>query len=341
MIRPKRTGALALFGAISLATACGGSSPGGIAAPTGNPAPNFKLAATVPLPGSGGHGDLVAYDPAKKLVYLAHHGDDLVVIDPTAKKITADVKVGADPNGVAFDSSYLYVTTGGANTIAVVSISDWKVVKQITSKDTGPDGIWLDSSTQKLYVISDDGNDVMVFTAGANPTQTATIPLLPEKPTSGPDVGVLVPSKKRLYEPDDSLVEIIDLTSGKVTKSVDTKLPIAKNGATKNMVYDPKTNHLWVATTAKKVLILDADTLETVGSIPATASDDQMAFDPGRRLIYAFGGTGFDAFDADKMTLVASVDTGSKTTHTGAVNPTTHEVYIYEGDANLLGIYTP
>ncbi len=67
------------------------------------------------------------------------------------------------------------------------------------------------------------------------------------------------------------------------------------------MVYDPKTNHLWVATTAKKVMILDAD----------------------------------------KMTLVASVDTGSKTTHTGAVNPTTHEVYIYEGDANLLGIYTP
>jgi YVTN family beta-propeller protein len=330
-----------LSAVLGLAISCGSSGPSGTAATTNLAPPNFKLAATVPLPGSGGHGDLVVYDTAKKLVYLAHHGDDLVVIDPTTKKITADVKVGADPNGVAFDGSYLYVTTGGANTIAVVSLSDWKVVKQVTSKDTSPDGIWLDPGSQKLYVISDDGNDVMVFTAGSNPTQTGTIALLPEKPTSGPDVGVLVPSKKRLYEPDDSLVEIVDLTSGKVTKSVDTKLPIAKNGATKNMVYDPKTNHLWVATTAKKVLIMDADTLETVGSIPATASDDQMAIDPGRRLIYAFGGTGFDAFDADKMTLVASVDTGSKTTHTGAVNPDTHDVYVYEGDANLVGIYRP
>jgi len=341
VIRPK-TRVLVLFAALGLAASCGGSSPSGTAGATANPAPpNFKLATTIALPGTGGHGDLVSYDAAKKLVYLAHHGDDLVVIDPTSKKVTADIKVGADPNGVAFDSSYLYVTTGGANTIAVVSISDWKVVKQVTSKDTGPDGIWLDPGSQKLYVISDDGNDVEVFTAGSNPTQTATIALLPEKPTSGPDVGVLVPSKKRLYEPDDSLVEIVALTSGKVTKSVDTKLPIAKNGATKNMVYDAKTNHLWVATTAKKVLVLDADTLATVGSISATASDDQMAIDPGRRLIYAFGGTGFDAFDADKMTLVASVDTGSKTTHTGTVNTDTHDVYVYEGDANLLGIYKP
>jgi YVTN family beta-propeller protein len=137
-----------LFAAVGLVTSCGGASPSATAGATANPAPNFKLAATIPLPGSGGHGDLVAYDAAKKLVYLAHHGDDLVVIDPAAKKVMADIKVGADPNGVAFDSSYLYVTTGGANTIAVVSISDWKVVKQVTSKDTGPDGIWLDSGSQ-------------------------------------------------------------------------------------------------------------------------------------------------------------------------------------------------
>jgi YVTN family beta-propeller protein len=341
LISKRRVGIVALLAGLGLATSCGGAAGSGTqeaATKTAAP-PNFQQVTTIPLPGSGGHGDLVVYDSAKKAVYLAHHGDDMVVIDTKTNKVTQDVKVGKDPNGIAFDSSYLYVTTGSDNTLAVVSRSGWNVLKQVPSKGTGPDGIWLDPASQKLFVISDGDNTVEVFSGGSSPTLTSTIPLLPEKPQTGPDVGVLVPSKKRLYQPSDALVEIVDIASGKVTKSVDTKIPLANNGATKNMVYDPRTNRLWVATTAKKVLILNADTLETIGSIPTTTSDDQLAIDPGRRLVYAFGGTGFDTFDADRMVKVASVDTGSQITHTGTVDTDTHNVYVYEGAANVVGVY--
>ena len=124
---------------------------------------------------------------------------------------------------------------------------------------------------------------------------------------------------------------------------MDTHVKLTKTGGTKNMVFDAKTNHLWVGTTGKEVLILDPDTLQIVGRAPAHGGIDEVSFDPGLRLVYTFEGSakGFDAYNADTMQPVGFVDTGSGNTHTGDVNPSNHFVYAYEGDANVVGVYAP
>jgi YVTN family beta-propeller protein len=305
-------------------------------------APNgYTLVGTIPLPGPAGHGDWVAYDPSNQYIYLSHHGSNVVVIDTKTNKVIANISSPDlnSPDVIAFSPKYVYVAAEKAGKIVVISKATWKIVGTATSKGPSPDGIFLDAAMGRLYVVSNDANRLEVYGAGNQPNLIATYPLEPAKPKSGPDVGILVPSKNTLFEPDDALVLAINLDTGQITRRLDTHLPITGNGATKGMVYDAKGDHLWVATTDKRVLVLNPDTFAMVKTLPATEADDQMGFDPGLRLIFAFGGHGFDVYNADTMAHIAYVNTGSGVTHTGAVDPATHQVYVYEGHANVLGVY--
>jgi hypothetical protein len=302
----------------------------------------YTQVTTIPLPGKGGHGDWVTYDPDTNSVYVALHESGVAVIDADANKVVADVDPIPGPNGIAYDSGYLYVAAGDSNELVVISKGDWKIVGRLKTKGTSPDGVWV-PALGTVALSSDDNNWVEIYSSGASPRLLATIPLQPANPKTGPDVGVYVASKGTLYMPVDSLVEAVDLKTGKIGARVDTGVPLTKNGGTKNMTYDAAKNLLWVGTTANKALILDADTLEVRGSVPAHGGIDEVSFDPGRRLVYTFESSakGFDVFNADTRLPVAYVNTGSGNTHTGDVNPKTHNVYVYEGDANMVAVYAP
>lgn len=302
----------------------------------------YNLVTKISLPGKGGHGDWVTYDPDTNSVYVSLHESGVAVIDADANKVVADVEPIKGPNGIAYDSGYLYVAAADTNELVVVSKGDWKVVGRVTTKGTGPDGVWV-PTLGTVLVSSDDKNWVEVYSAGASPRLLATIPLLPANFQNGPDVGVYVPAKGILYMPVDALVEAVNVKTGKIGAMVDTHLPLTQNGGTKNMIYDPARNSLWVGTTAGKALILDADTLEIRGSVPSHGGIDEVSFDPGLRLVYTFESSakGFDVFNADTRLPVGYINTGSGNTHTGDVNPKTHNVYVYEGDANVVAVYSP
>ena len=293
----------------------------------------------IPLPGSGGHGDWVTYDSANGYVYLGHHGSDIIVIDTANNSIIADINGVPEPNGIAYDSNYLYASSAAGNFIAVITKTNWTITGNVKTNGTTPDGIWYSQRYGRVYVASDDANHVESYTAGPDPKLLNIYPLLPVNPKSGPDVGVLVDSKNTLYVPDDNLVLSLDLTSGQITNQLSTNLTVGVEGATKNMIYDNVTNRLWVATTNNQTWVLNADTLKPIEVLPATFPDDQMAFDPTMRLIYAFGGTGFDVYDANTPQHLIFVDTSSPITHTGTVDTANHEVYAYEGQANVVGVY--
>jgi DNA-binding beta-propeller fold protein YncE len=265
----------------------------------------------------------------------------VVVVDTKTAKVIANIDSPdlSTPDVITFDSEYLYVTAEKAGKIVVISKASWKIVGTAATKGSSPDGIWLDADMGRLYVVSNDANQLEVYGAGDHPRLIATYPLEPAKPKTGPDVGILVPFKNKLYEPDDALILAIDLDSGQITRRLDTGLPVTESGATKGMVFDSRGDHLWVATTGKQVLVLDPDTLAKLKTQAATEADDQMGFDPSLRLVYVFGGHGFDVYSADTMEHVAYVDTESAVTHTGVVDPATHQVYVYEGQANVLGVY--
>ncbi len=302
----------------------------------------YTLVATVPLPGKAGHGDWVTYDPEMNSVYIALHESGVAVIDADANTVVADIEPVPAPNGIAYDSGYLYVAAGATNELVVISKGDWKIVGRVRTKGAAPDGVWV-PSIGTVAVSCDQNNWVEVYSSGESPRLLATVPLYPSSPEIGPDVGLYVASKGILYMPVDSLVEAVDLETGKVRAWVDTHIPLTKLGGTKNLTYDPARDLLWVGTTANKVLILGADALALRGSVPAHGGIDEVSFDPALRLVYAFESSaqGFDVFNADTRLPVAYINTGSGNTHTGDVNTRTHNVYVYEGDANVVAVYAP
>jgi hypothetical protein len=328
--------------AAALVATAWGAGVAAAATMTGPPSmPNgYTLRTTIPLPGPAGHGDWVAFDPGTGDIYLSHHGQNFVVVDPRTNKVIANIDSPylADANVMAFDPKYVYVTAGKSNQLVVISKASWKIVGTVQT-ESSPDGIWVDSARDRLYLISDDANRVEVYDMGNQPHLLAKYPLEPAKPVAGPDVGTLVPSKGTLYEPDDNLVLAMNINNGRIAKRLNTDLKIGKTGATKGIVYDPKTDRLWVGTTDKQVWIVNPDTLARITSVPATEADDQLVIDPSMRRVYAFGGHGFDVYNADNMQHLAYVDTGSAITHTGTVDLANHEVYVYEGKANVLGVY--
>ena len=310
---------------------------------------HFKKIASIELPGKKGHGDLVVFDPSNKMLYVSMP-DDGAVIDTRTNKVVADLQNIPSPNGVAFDSKYIYWTAaegagaGKTNAVIIIDKKTWKEVSRITTKGTSPDGIALDRKTNTLYVTSDDNNWIEVYSAGEHPQFKAEWPLLPKDPKAGPDVGTLVPSLHAIFQPDDGLFERVDTRNGKVDQSVDEQLKLTKHGGTKASIYDAKHHRLWVGTTNNEVLVVNASDLKTIAKVPTHGGIDDVEFDPKLDLVYAYGGNdrkGFDVYDAKTMKPVTFVSTDVGQTHTGAVNSANHLVYAYGGLGGTVDVFKP
>lgn len=322
---------------------------GALAAPAIANTWQFKKVATITLPGPKGHGDLVAFDSSNKMVYVSMPNGG-AVIDTRTNKVVADFKNIPSPNGVTFDSNYVYWTAaegagaGKTNGVVVIDKKTWKEVDRVTTKGTTPDGIQIDPETNTLYVTSDDNNWIEVYSAGEHPQWKATWPLLPKNPKSGPDVGTLVPSMHAIFQPDDALFEHVNTETGKIDQHIDSGLKLTKHGGTKASIYDAKHGRLWVGTTDDEVLVLNASDLSTIAKPADHGGIDDVEFDPKLGLVYAFGGNGrkgFDVFDAKTMKPITFVWTNVGQTHTGAVDTDNDEVYAYGGVGGVVDVFKP
>ena len=310
---------------------------------------HFEKIASIELPGKKGHGDLVAYDPSNHMLYVSMP-DDGAVIDTKTNKVVTDLKNIPSPNGMAFDSHYVYWTAaegagaGKTNAVVIIDKKTWKEVGRITTKGTSPDGIAIDRRTNTLYVTSDDNNWIEVYSAGEHPQLKATWPLMPKDPKAGPDVGTLVTSHHAIFQPDDAFFERVDTRTGHIDQSVDEQLKLTKHGGTKASIYDARHHRLWVGTTNNEVLVVNASDLKTIAKVPTHGGIDDVEFDPKLGLVYAYGGNGrkgFDVYDAATMKPVAFVSTDVGQTHTGAVNSSNHLVYAYAGEGAVVDVFKP
>ena len=328
---------------------------------------HYVKVAEIYLPCPTGHGDWVAFDPSNQMLYVSMKEDGMAVIDTRTNKLVKAVKDIPNPNGMSFDANYVYETAaeglpqgmsgannatgfGTINEIVVIDKKTWQIVDRVETKGTTPDVTGL--ANGRLYVDSDDHNWMEVYATGAHPQLVAVWHLWPANSNAwwldttdftGPDAFGLSPDGREIYQSVDQYVEVVNTQTGAIDRHVELPIELTSKGGTKGELLDPKAHRLWVSTTHTKpgVFVLNPDTLQTIKTIPEPAGTDQLSFDPSLRLFYTFGGKGFGAYDADSMELVADVNTGVGTTHTGDVNPATHAVYAYEGDRAAVGVFVP
>ena len=325
----------------------------------------FQLLKIIHLPTTDRGGDVVGYDAGNHDVYVSMGKTDSggVVLDADDDSLVKVIRNDIiRPSGMAWDPGYVYWTSdvhlkanehGRDRTIrrfaqvVVVAKSAWKVVDTFTTVGTGADGIWADPGLGRLYVALDDSNWIDEYTLGGMPRFVRKIALFPHA-GSGPDLGVLVRSQNLLYMPDDCWEEKIDLRTGRIearTSIVPYLQRAARRGGanTKGQIYDAREHTLWVGTNRARIFVFDARNLKVIAHLPAHAGIDQVAYDPAFRLVYAFesDAKGFDVYNAATMRHVAFVSTGYAKTHTGAVDPLNHEVFVYAGAAHAVYVYRP
>lgn len=295
---------------------------------------------TLDLPGKGGHGDIVAYDPGQKAVYIAQSPDDNVIVINTQTQAIEKVIPGIkNDNGIAVGSKYIYVAAGDDNKLAVIEKGTWKVVANVETGGKSPDAVYYDEKDKKIFVANDDTNTMGVISTEAPFKLVTSFPLSSDKAQSGPDLGVLIPDKNRLYQSVDNYILVIDTATNKIINKFTTDVAIAKTGGTKDMIYDPGKNIIWLGTTSKKVFAMDPDTGK-MNEVVTQSGMDQITWDPVSKMLF-LGESGSGSMEVINMTTQKSIgavkmDTGF---HTLDVDTDQHMVYAYLNNSNKVAIY--
>lgn len=298
----------------------------------------YALLKTIDLPGDkGGHGDWTTFDPDTRTVWLSQSPDhNVVVIDAATNTIKAVIPDIKDGNGIALSPQFAFLSDNGSNVTIVVDKRTFKRVATLTPVGKGPNGTNVVPSTGNVY-ISSDSNDMTVFQATAPFAQVATFKLQPNPAKDGPDVALYVPSKDRLYQPDDNMIAVIDPHTNKVLAVWDPGI----KGQAKPIVYDAKTNHFVLGTTDLKMLVLDADSGKVLASIPVKGKVDETVIDEGLRRAYVGDKAGvIEVIDLDTNAVVGALPS-EQNVHTLAVDPTSHAVYVYRNESNKVDVFAP
>ncbi len=298
----------------------------------------YKLVKTIDLPGDkGGHGDYVVFDPDTNTVWLAQSPDHQdVVIDAKTNTVKDVIPNIANGNLIALTPKYAFLNDANSTSVTVLNKRTMKPVGTFAVQGKTPDGMIYDPKTGNIYVAADDTNDVTVVKAAPPFAQVAHFALQPDHPKDGPDVGVLVPATGRIYQPDDNVVDVIDPK----TNTVELVWKPDVKGDAKPMVYDPKTKHLFMGTTDKKMLVLDAATGAQVASIPLKGSVDEVAIDPTARRAFVGDKAGvIEVVDLDNNTIADTIPS-EKNVHTLAVDTKNHMIYVYRNQSNKVDVFS-
>ncbi len=299
---------------------------------------HYARIATIDLPGDkGGHGDWATFDPDTRTVWLSQSPDHNVVVVDTGSNTIKHVIPGIeDGHGIGFSSKYAFISDNAKNVTVVVDKHAFGQVAILKPAGKGPNGVAVDSKTGNVFVGSDSA-DMTVFSGKPPFAQIASFKLSDKPSKDGPDVGVFVRTKDRLYQPIDNVVAIVDPNQHKVIATWD----VGVRGQTKPMVFDHKTGRFLVGTTDQQMLSVDAGTGRVMKTIPVKGKVDETVIDEIARRAFVGDKAGLiEVIDLDQAAVVDSLPS-EPNVHTLAVDPGSHSIYVYRNESNKLDVFAP
>lgn len=257
------------------------------------PAP-LKLADSVQLPGYTGDFDHFAIDRKDGRVFLAgEESAELEVFDLKSGKILQRLKGFGVPHSLFYmpDANEILVIDGEKP--SQVFDAATLTVKRSYSLPKGADSVGYDSSTKHLWVVT-GGKDVPQKDSNLIEFDPATGKIAKSVhfdadhveamavEQHGPDLYINVTDKNYLA--------VVDKTSGKIVKQI----PIKEAEQNAPIAIDEADHRLFEVTRKPgKLIVLNADTGQTIATFPAPDRTDEVVWDPDNRRVYVAGGQGY------------------------------------------------
>jgi DNA-binding beta-propeller fold protein YncE len=280
------------------------------------------------LPGPAAHFDFMGVDPSAHRILAAHTGaGTLELLDLNLGKPMNAIPVG-DAQGVAVDVRGHRYFLGNDKKQSIVTL-DSKSLKQISEvKVDGPvDAIAFDPKNGLVFAAMDDGNLLWVVDPKAAKV-IATIPI-----PGVPEVLEYDPKTDRIYLNIKDKDLVVKINPG--TKKVEASWPTAPVTSPHGLAIDSARGRIYIAGKNGALVSLAMISGKVLSSIEIPPGTDQIAFDTSTRTIYSAcrGYIGVSE-DTDKGLKSIGRVPSAMGSHTLAIDPKTHDVWVSYSDAS-------
>lgn len=284
--------------------------------------PQYRLAREVPLPGDEGW-DYLTFEQGGHRLFVAH-GTRVLVIDTDQMQVVGEIADTPGVHGIALAPGLGrgFISAGRSSTIVVFDLKTLARVAEIRSSGEGPDAIYYDAATQRVFAFNGRSHDVTAIEA-ASGTVAGTI-ALPGKPESASGDG-----QGRLYVNLEDRGSIAALDARALTVTAVWPVPGCEEPT--GLALNARGQRLFAACSNRVMVLLDAASGRLLGGAPIGAGVDFAAYDPGARLAFASCGEG--VLTAVTVTAAGTVQVAQSVptrpgARTMALDERTHRIFL-------------
>jgi putative lipoprotein len=305
-----------------------------VGGPSGRPAnadserPVMTVGTPIPVPRAVGRFDYLTIDEKYRRLLAVHtSSNELLVFDIDTGEIERRVSVGPG-HGVAIDVYDGKVFVGTEDGYISQLNRRWLVEDQRIYTNGPVGAIAFDPKNGRLFADHADGTEVWVVQA-----KTDKLLQFPVTIAKGPEYLAYDPVTDKLYQNIASINSVQVIDPG--TNTVVATWPLAPVTDPRGLAVDGKGKRLFSAGANGKLVILDLTTGQVQHTVDIPPRVDQIAYDAGADKLYLASGTGVLAVLGDTDEGFDKIGEVSipRGTHTLAVDPKTHNVWIaYGGD---------
>src|SRR3984893_14261594 len=255
----------------------------GVAAMTTQDAGGYRLLQTIPIAGDDGW-DHPTVDSAARRLYVTH-GTHVVAIDVDSGKLMG--KIDNTP-GVHFtvidpELNRGFISNGGAARLSIFNTKTLETIGEVKSTGENPGPTVFDPATKRVFTFNLNSN-------------TATVVDSKEGKVVGAfDLG----GKPELVGTDAKGSVFVNLVQKNVVLQIDSRQmrvgqtwPIAPCVGPRTMAVDQHNGRLFIGCANRRMVILDSNNGNVIGSVPIGQGPDDSAYDPSTGLVYISNGDG-------------------------------------------------
>lgn len=244
---------------------------------------SYKVVGRYPIPGVGGF-DYVTLDSTSRRLYVSH-GTQVEVLDADNGKLVGTIPDTPGVHGAAIASAFKhgFTSNGREDKVSMFDPSTLQVIKKI-DVGKGPDGIYYDERTKRVFTNNHGSHDVTAIDA-------ATGDVVGTVKVGGDGEQAIIGNDGLIYLNSEDTAEVVVFDPKSL--EVKNRFPISVAKTPTGLAYDSKSNRLFIGCRNEpKMVVMDAATGKVIKSFPIGKGVDYAGFDPSAALIFFSCGDG-------------------------------------------------
>lgn len=245
-----------------------------------------EFTGSIDLPGVKGRIDHLAYNPEKKIVYVAALGNNTVeVVDLTSRKVIHSIKGLDEPQGIKYISgtNSIFVSNGGNGVCNSFNTDTYNPNGSIKI-GSDADNVRYSKKSERIYVGYGNGGIAII--------DEGTLRLVADIKLEGhPESFQLDENAGKIFVniPDVHQISVFDLN-----KNTIEKWQIKEASSNFPMALDTANHRIFVGCrNPAKLLVIDTESGNTITSLSIDRDTDDIFYDTVRKKIYISCGGGY------------------------------------------------